>query len=129
MKHWDDCTAAQKVERWEQVIRVLRGLTKHQRTKHWDMSVYLEKNDCGTIGCAAGHCALDPWFRRRGYRADWRYSYGDIGYFMPDDVGGEHFFGSGWDEIFENRTARPVGAVIREITAHIKEIRSERAAV
>jgi hypothetical protein len=68
MKFWKDCTHEQKIERWENVLRVLRSMTPHQRKKHFNMSTWAEKTDCGTIGCAAGLCSFDPWFRRRGFK-------------------------------------------------------------
>jgi hypothetical protein len=55
------------VERWEQVLRVLEGLTPHEREKHFFMGIWGQETACGTVACAAGHCALDPWFRERGF--------------------------------------------------------------
>lgn len=59
---------AKYIERFENLIRVMRGLSRHQRTKHFDMSSWGEDTDCGTTHCAAGFCGVDPWFRRRGFR-------------------------------------------------------------
>src|SRR6267378_1550966 len=70
MKHWDDITPKEQIARWEQVLRVLRGLTKHERKKHFNMGFFGQKTSCGTVACAAGHCGLDPWFRRRGFKLD-----------------------------------------------------------
>lgn len=82
----------QIIERWENVIRVLRNLTPHQRKYHFDMTTFGRKTDCGTVACAAGHCSLDPWFRRRGFLANFTKS----GMLEPsrDDVG--------WAEMIEN---------------------------
>lgn len=55
------------LERWEQALRVLKGLTPHERQKHFYMGTWGEETDCGTIACLAGHCSLDPWFRERGF--------------------------------------------------------------
>lgn len=125
MKTFYNCTKAQKVERWEQVIRVLRGLTRHQRTKHWDMAEYLDERSCGTVGCAAGYCSLDPWFRKRGVKAEAVKYDGKIDYWTYEGIDWNLFWGDGAEDIFQDRTQRSVGQVIREIKAHIKELRSE----
>lgn len=67
---WDNATDAEKVLRVRNLIRVLTGLTAHERKKHFDMGDWLEKNTCGTVGCAAGFCGIDPWFRRHGFKID-----------------------------------------------------------
>jgi hypothetical protein len=56
------------IERFEQLIRVLRGLSPHERRKHFNMRNWGIETECGTTACAAGFCGLDPWFRRRGFR-------------------------------------------------------------
>lgn len=68
MKHWNNCTVKEKLERWVQAERVLKGLPKHVRMKHWDMRHWGIQTDCGTVCCAAGHCGLDPWFRKHGLK-------------------------------------------------------------
>lgn len=55
------------IERYENVIRVLGSLSRHERREHFDMSTFGRITDCGTVACAAGHCSLDPWFRKRGF--------------------------------------------------------------
>lgn len=120
MKNFEDCSKTEKVKRWEEVIRVLRGLTRHQRAKHWNMENYLEETECGTAGCAAGYSSLDPWFQKRGVK-------GKLvnGYWEYHGPNWDDFWGSGAEFIFQDTTPRSVGKVIREIQAHIKEIRSE----
>lgn len=51
-------------ERLEQVIRVLEELPTGKKfsLRRW--------MTCGTIGCAVGWAAMDPWFRRRGLRLE-----------------------------------------------------------
>lgn len=118
MKHWDDCTMEQKIERWENVERVLKALTPHERRKHWDMSQWGIKTDCGTVACAAGHCAMDTWFKRRGLKPFWW-----IDGVM--DLHPEDFFGEdGSNDIFYNSTIRPVSKVIREVRAYIKRLKA-----
>lgn len=144
MKNFNDCTQAQKIARWENVLRVLQALTPHQRRKHWDMSNWGVKTDCGTVACAAGHCSLDPWFRRRGFKGklvvvdrwygssdepELRFDDGTLtGRFMGYVI--EHFFGPSEDDennpnqnIFLNEDRRSVGQVIREVKARIKALK------
>jgi hypothetical protein len=59
----------QLIERWENAARVMRKLTKHERKKHFDMSVWGQETLCGTAACVAGYCALDSWFQKRGVKA------------------------------------------------------------
>jgi len=115
MKNFETLPLRQRIERWENVLRVLKGLTPHQRRKHWSMRFYVKQTECGTIACAAGHCGLDPWFRRLRFK-------------LTTDVGmGEvtlNFFGRrGSEEIFWDVRDRPVGEVIREVKAYLKELR------
>lgn len=108
------------IERWENVLRVLQSLTPHQRKKHWDMDRFGYQTACGTVACAAGHCGLDPWFRKRGYKMEW--SAGEL--FTPWDAEYKFFGYEGTEDIFYDPTPRPVGQVIREVRAHIKKLSS-----
>lgn len=109
------------LERWKNCLRVLRALTPHERKNHFEMSKWGEKNDCGTVGCAAGHCGLDPWFRRRGLKMAFD-ALGD-GYFVgkymdaPDD-----FFIYGASRIFYDDGT--YAQVVKRVKNLIKEIRS-----
>jgi hypothetical protein len=121
--YWDDATRKQRVERWENVVRVLRSLTPHQRKKHFDMSHWGEKTHCGTVACAGGHCSFDPWFRRRGFTAgfDKEGNWTDFQKMSPHE-----FFGKqGAERIFMDCTPRAVGKVIKECLAYIKELKTE----
>jgi hypothetical protein len=96
-----ELTREEQIERWERVRHVLRNLSKHQIEKHFDMSDWLRKTPCGTIGCAAGQCALDPWFNRRGFRAIWSRSEVPDFTIEPDD-----FFGQdGYRLVFVDRNS------------------------
>lgn len=122
MRLWIDCTPREQIERWENAERVLKGLTPHQRRKHW--------NECGTVACAAGHCGLDPWFRCRGFRLNFRKGMAADGrprwFEEVDDV--DAFFGrEGGEGIFYNWRQRPVSKVIKEVQAHIKTLREKAA--
>lgn len=79
--------AAEVAERWDNVIRVVDAIAAdpHARTNHWCMGDWGWKTECGTVGCAIGHCSFDPYFRRLGLR----------GKFGPEELGlesGENFF-------------------------------------
>jgi len=94
-----DITQAEQLERWQRVRHVLRKLTPHQIDKHFDMRDWLQQTSCGTVGCAAGQCSLDPWFTRRGFGAQW-HSNGAFDRFTIDP---ERFFGRrGYSEVFVN---------------------------
>jgi hypothetical protein len=56
-----------RIERYRQLIRVMRGLSKHERERHFDMESWGRKTPCGTTMCAAGFCGVDPWFQERGF--------------------------------------------------------------
>jgi hypothetical protein len=120
MRYWDRLSKEERIERWQNVLRVLRALTPHERKRHFDMSWWGLKTDCGTVACAAGHCGMDPWFRRRGFKLR----------FGKDAKIGEspsvtEFFGfEGAHGIFLNSTIRPVGLVIKEIRQHIKNLKA-----
>jgi hypothetical protein len=128
VKNFNDCTKKEQVARWENVLRVLRALTPHQRRKHWDMQTIGEKTDCGTVACAAGHSSLDPWFRRRGYAGHYEEKhYSDRVIFELITPDADAFFGEdGSSSIFFNTDIRPVGQVIREVKAWIKVLSAKR---
>lgn len=123
LKSFVDCSHKQQVERWENVVRVLRALTPHQRRKHWNMGEWTQATECGTVACAAGHCGMDPWFRRRGFkmgpknlRDPWSlelFSY-------PED-----FFGEvGSQSIFYGNGKGTVSQIIKKVDAHIKRLKA-----
>lgn len=130
MKLWDNITKEERIERWENVLRVLRGLSPHERKKHWDMATWGQQTECGTVACAAGHCGMDAWFRRRGLRndiktdVDWGgnpYTYLTL---EAPDV--EDFFGKrGCHKIFYRHAKRTVGTVILEVRRHLKYLRAQ----
>lgn len=63
---WSEATHEQRIERWENVLRVLAKLTRHERRYHFNMGTWGEKTDCGTVLCAGGYCGLDPYFQALG---------------------------------------------------------------
>lgn len=137
-KIWDTLTQAQKIVRWENVLRVLRGLSRHERKLHFDMGTWGEKTDCGTVACAAGHCGLDPWFRKQGLKYDfeqltpdpylveagkdepaWDGNWAFDGHLEVED-----FFGEvGTKNIFYDTNQRAAGKVINEVRRHITQLR------
>lgn len=64
---WDEIPHAERVLRWERVETVLTGMSEHEIDNHFHMGTWAAKTKCGTVGCAAGQCGLDPWFKRRGF--------------------------------------------------------------
>lgn len=131
MKNFTDITQAQQVERWENVLRVLRGLSRHERKKHWNMEVFIQETMCGTAACAAGYCSMDPWFKRRGFALDRMSVHLDAGPLLKDGIyigrGALHFFGEdGARQIFFRSCRRSVGQVIKEVRAHIKTLQAPR---
>lgn len=125
MKYATEVSREVLVERWENCLRVLQNLTPHQRRKHWRMSTWGMVTGCGTVACAAGHCALDPWFQRRGLKMKIIVRHdeelGDSLHAELDDGLVPIFFGDrGTNNIFYDTTHRSVGTVIREVKAHIK---------
>lgn len=113
-------TKKQLIERWENCLRVLKALTPHERRKHWDMSWWGEKTDCGTVACAAGHCGLDPWFRRRGFQLNFKKGYGGLVIDMP--INPDDFFGLKYAyRVFYGSGS--VSQVIRKVERVLKELR------
>ena len=105
------------IERWSNTERVLIAMPEHERQKHWSMGTWGEINDCGTIACAAGHCGLDPWFRERGFKLNFKGGQSQI---TPVQT----FFGiEGSSRIFLNATERPVETVTQEVHDYIAELR------
>jgi len=118
---WSYCTTKEKIERWVNARRVLRGLSRHERKAHWDMSLWGRKTDCGTIACAAGHCSLDSWFIDHGFEG---YYIGSSTKFLRFTMQPDFFFGiTGTGDIFLNQNRRSVSQVIREMTRHIKDLK------
>lgn len=106
------------IERWSNVERVLESMPEHERREHWNMATWGEKTDCGTVACAAGHCGLDPWFRRRGFKLTFVDGEAEI-----SDV--NEFFGvEGASRIFYNAQPRPVETVLGEVRGYVGELKT-----
>lgn len=129
MKHWNDCSTAEKLERWTNTLRVLRATTRHQRERHFDMANWGIITDCGTVACTAGLCGLDLWFVKQGFamipviRDRWEgIGQGKINGHEGRRAGQavRNFFGKrGSDMILFNDTTRKVGTVIGEVRRHL----------
>jgi hypothetical protein len=127
----------QLIERWTQLARVLRELPEHDKNEHFDMISWGHETACGTVACAAGHAALDPWFQERGFSGALQTSsfvskarlvFNNAGFW-----GNEHqctkFFGrAGTQQIFLKTRRRSVLAVIREICKHVRSLSSQEQA-
>ena len=57
----------QLIQRYRELIRVMKKLTPHEREHHFNMNSWGVKTDCGTVMCAAGFAGSDHWFRRQGF--------------------------------------------------------------
>lgn len=131
MKHWEECSHAERIERWKNAARVLEELPEHERDKHWNMAWWGNQTACGTVACAAGHCALDPWFRERGLKMDFTQENGPGGTvqwyteFDGDDVC-SFFGGAGTGCIFFNGDKRSVEEVVREIKLYIRILKKDK---
>jgi hypothetical protein len=135
-KHFDDITPAEQIKRWSEALRVMINLTPHERKKHFNMEFWGVKTECGTIACAAGHCGLDPWFKRQGFKLlpavvekglSLEDYYGGAGDFedTPGSDTVHDFFGYvGSEDIFYNDRKRPVTRVIKEIEAYINVLKA-----
>lgn len=116
------------VERWEQALRVLESMTEHEREKHFDMSDWGKKTDCGTVACLAGHCSLDPWFIARGFVSQFvqtaHFSTGEqqrilrFTRFQPDD-----FFGDIGDDRVFMRTGASYEETVVGVRKHIQYLK------
>lgn len=121
---------AKYIERFENLIRVMNGLSEHERIKHFNMRTWGTETECGTACCAAGFCGLDPWFNEQGFKLVKCNI--DKGYLEP--VFGknsswnaiEAFFGNAhndgeWHPVFERPNT--VGQVIKAAKAQIEILR------
>jgi hypothetical protein len=115
----EDVTQDQYIERWEQALRVLESMDEHTRTKHFDMWAWGSVTSCGTVACAAGHCALDPWFRERGLIGvldDYSMTFTDLQPYEFFGRGGTyavfHAYESSYDEVL---------GYVREHIAHLRQ--------
>lgn len=108
---WDDATPEERILRASKLVETLEGLTLHEQRKHFNMSDWLWKSECGTIGCAAGQCGVRPWFRSRGFKIDLvQDKYSDTGKLIKDSFSTDfpalqtqEFFGDDIDDnIFTN---------------------------
>lgn len=132
---WVSIGKAEQIERVEQLDRVLTEMTAHERRKHFDMESWGYKNDCGTVGCAAGRAAFDPWFRRRGFVLTVVDHPDDEGNFSMDFTHLEpnHVFGDELsDNVFTNGRFMVAGekayrAVRRALRAYIALLRAQEA--
>lgn len=126
MKHFDNCTPAEQLERWIQCRRVLKKLPVHERRKHWDMGTFGEKTQCGTVACAAGHCGLDPWFNKLGFILhESKYGFelcevSSSGRLINTDIVLQKCFGYDGSYIFTDGSNRSVDQVLKEVDGYIE---------
>lgn len=118
-------TQAEYIERWEQALRVLEGLSAHEREYHFNMGIWGKETPCGTVACLAGHCSLDPWFQSRGFTSEFKVNVTDgIRYMSFPAARPEEFFGDrGEDDIFTGpyREYDEVVQAVKEHIAYLKD--------
>lgn len=128
---FDQSSQAQKILRWQNVLRVLNALTPHERKKHFDMGSWGQKTECGTVACAAGHCGLDPWFRRQGFKMNFKTLHGrdytggktkDIISVFPERNPNQFFGNRGMQAVFVNGAIETVPEAIEATKAYIAEL-------
>jgi hypothetical protein len=141
VKDWVDLSMDEKIERWEHADLTLKNLSPHEKRKHFDLGDWGTKGPCGTVACVAGHCGMDPWFRRRGFKLDFefvRYTCGGQkeGFWqMKGDIADDafRFFGSeGYYRIFTGTDVRGEQRVSdsrKAIQRYLKELREQKASL
>jgi hypothetical protein len=45
----------------------MKGLSEHEKNKHFNMQTWSCETECGTTMCAAGFAASDRWFNIQGF--------------------------------------------------------------
>lgn len=93
--HFSNRELRQRVERLAKALEVLSRVKPSQFDMHtfYDNDAMPddrlrrtvhppEKSPCGTVGCAAGWCGTDPWFRKRRFTTDWM---GNVRYQTKDN--------------------------------------------
>ena len=109
-------------ERLLQVVRVLEELPKE---KKFNLSTWLK---CGTVGCAVGWAASDPWFTRRGLKMvyhDWyepyykdKYNNDAVCYFFGLTIHDTHglFYKNSYSEPTKRNVIRRIKAFVKANT-------------
>jgi hypothetical protein len=121
-KTWDECSPRERLKRWEECLRVLQGLSRHEKRHHFNMAEWGIETDCGAVMCAGGFCGNDPWFRRRGF------VYSLNGYYKFPRMGPQRFFGlEGVDRIFM-MTQSTYAPVVRELRKYLTVLRHRASA-
>jgi hypothetical protein len=124
IKHWDSCTLDEQIERFERAVRVMQIMKPHVRAKHFKMSEWGSRTKCGTVACAAGHCALDPWFRKQGLTLR----------SLDKDFACPRFFGSDAnnkifvsDELYDLSGKRGHAAALKRLRTYLSYLKAEKA--
>jgi hypothetical protein len=106
---WDEIPHSERVIRWERVFKTLDDMSPHAIENHFDMAFWGKRTDCGTVGCAAGQCGLDPWFKRRGFEMRFQYQNHEFPIYDPME-----FFGvDGYTDIFLGAFEHTLCGIVR----------------
>ncbi|GFE79152.1 hypothetical protein GCM10011487_11520 [Steroidobacter agaridevorans] len=95
------------VERLQQAVRVMKGLSEDERS-HFDIDLFAIRNKSGVSACIAGFCGFDPWFQAEGFMTtvgdDKSLSRGQVSIPVEIFFGTEEpFYRSGYGPAFRDR--------------------------
>lgn len=126
---WDEATPAVQLERTERILKVALKMTKHQIDHHFDMGVFIRVTPCGTIGCMAGQCALDPWFAKRGMGVDITDGFYTWELFHPEAFCGPEIYNDIFmnSELMLDNPRQAHRAVVRKLRALVRKTRAGQA--
>lgn len=137
MKEWNELTIDEKIRRWEHVDLTLKNLSPHEKRKHFNLGEWGKKTECGTVACVAGHCGLDPYFRRQGFKLEFKFvsfHFGSKeGYWeMDNDIANDAhaFFGNeGYHLVFlgeDVKGKQTVSDARKAVQRYVKELKEQK---
>jgi hypothetical protein len=109
------------IEPWEQALRLLENLTPHERREHLHMGIWGGPGPCGTVGCLAGLCSVNPWFEARGFTSDFRGIEDEL---VFTGVHPTNFFGERGYQMIFLETDRNYEELVDAVKAHIQYLKA-----
>ena len=117
------------IKRLQRAYKIMDKMTPHERRKHFDMGKWGQKTECGTVGCLAGHCGLDPWFKKEGFEFRFDKKPDSNGRFYGGFVGGwrkpEQFFGTQIHYQILMDTDAKYGQIKRKVAKAIEHLKKD----
>lgn len=127
-------TKAELIERHEQLLKLDDVLTKHEKSKHFNMEVVGNTTACGTNHCLCGFAGMQPWFRERGLVTIVSPCADGIGLskshelatqYDDDDVNWNVFFGEdAYNEIFHHDFPNDWPAAMQRVRDRLERIKA-----